>query len=99
MINALSLLTALIAVSDATSEKQGSTSKLELIFDAFDFGVTGSMSMDELVILLYSLFKGLLLFHGSALSPKDTYLEYRLPTFHLPTFPCLRPLISSPGTS
>ena len=60
-INALSLLTALIAISDASDEKNKLEAKLGLIFDAFDFSHKGSMTMDEMVsdlhVLLFSFYE------------------------------------------
>jgi hypothetical protein len=52
-INALSLLIALIAIADASDEKNELEAKLSLIFDAFDFSHKGLVSMEETVCLRF----------------------------------------------
>ena len=77
VINSLSLITAIIAVSNASSEKSELDAKLGLIFDSFDFSHKGSISMDEMVILLHSVLTGLLCMSGapSDIVIKDTDME------------------------
>jgi Ca2+-binding EF-hand superfamily protein len=76
VINALSLITAVIAISDASGEKKELNAKLSLIFDSFDFSYKGAITMDEMVVMLYSLFTGLLCVTGfREISIKDTDME------------------------
>ena len=48
-LNSLSLITAIVALSDGNEDNRALETKLGMCFDAFDFGNRGSLNLDEVV--------------------------------------------------
>ena len=71
-INALSFIMGVIAIADAGAEAPSLLEKkLRLMFKAFDFNEVSAVSMDEMTILLYSLFEALVAMVGKGIAPTD----------------------------
>jgi len=69
-VNALSIVTCFGLCSSGTPGQ-----KLGFLFDAFDFDTAGTISFDELVILMVSPLRGLRIITGLGKDPEHSYLE------------------------
>ena len=70
LINVLELLSGVAVMSMGTVEE-----KIEFLFDVNDFNGTGSLSYDELVVLLYVCAAGTVLVSGKGVLPEEHAME------------------------
>ena len=75
IVNAMSFISAVIILSDATSEPDPIHAKVSLIFDLFDFHESKDMALDEVTILLLSVIRAVIVITGTGADPRDETME------------------------